>query len=140
MKYLHTMLRVSDLEKSLHFYNIALGFKVVSRQDHAKDKFTLVFLFAPSDSIYPQPAPVAAPMIELTYNWGVSSYEKGNAYGHMAYQVESIEKIQIQLKQHGYDLSWGPALSPSGNSRLAFIDDPDGYEIELLEEIKPNQK
>jgi lactoylglutathione lyase len=123
MKYLHTMIRVTDLERSLHFYCQGLGFTLVSRQDYEKDRFTLVFLGHGKNQ----------PLIELTYNWDTHEYDRGNGYGHLAYQVESIDQIQSLLKQSGYDLSWGPGMTPSGKTRMAFVDDPDGYEIELLE-------
>ncbi len=126
MKYLHTMLRVSNLEASLKFYCEGLGFTLVSRDDYPKDKFTLAFLLAPGDSS-------GGPMVELTHNWDTASYNKGDAYGHMAYRVDSIAALQTRLRKHGYDLSWGPGTTPSGKRMMAFIDDPDGYEIELLE-------
>ena len=126
MKYLHTMLRVTDLEKSLRFYLEGLGFQLVSRDDYPDGKFTLAFLLAPGDT-------EGGPMIELTHNWETSQYQRGDAYGHVAYRVKSIEAVQTRLKKHGYDLSWGPGETPSGKTRMAFIDDPDGYEIELLE-------
>jgi len=129
MKYLHTMLRVTDLEKSLKFYCKGLGFRLTSRDDYPEDKFTLAFLAAPGDSD-------DGPAIELTHNWETNRYERGNAYGHVAFEVDSIDSIQARLREHGYDLSWGPGESPSGGSRMAFVDDPDGYEIELLQEIK----
>lgn len=119
------MIRVTNLETSLRFYTEALGFKIVKRSDYEKDKFTLVFLRSGDD-------PDNGPMIELTYNWGVESYNRGDAFGHVAYGVSSIEKVQEKLKKHGFDLSWGPGASPSGG-KIAFIDDPDGYEIELIE-------
>ena len=122
------MIRVTDLDRSLHFYTQGLGFKVVSRQDYEKDRFSLVFLASNEDQSSQNP-----PMIELTHNWDTKSYERGNAYGHTAYQVASLDEIQKQLKLHGYDLSWGPGLTPSGKTKMAFVDDPDGYEIELLE-------
>ena len=127
LKYLHTMIRVVDLEKSIHFYTQGLGFELMSREDHSEDRFTLVFLKSKLDSGQ------QSPMIELTHNWDTLSYERGNAYGHMAYQVDSIDAVQAHLKKHGYDLSWGPGLTPSGKTKMAFVDDPDGYEIELLE-------
>jgi lactoylglutathione lyase len=130
MKYLHTMIRVTNLEKALHFYTEGLGFKVHNRQDYEKDRFTLVFLRSADDE---GNLNTNSPMIELTHNWDTKSYTRGDAYGHVAYQVDSIEKIQERLKKHGYDLSWGPGKTPSGKTRMAFIDDPDGYEIELLE-------
>jgi lactoylglutathione lyase len=128
MKYLHTMIRVTNLETSLRFYCEGLGFKVISRNDYPDGKFTLVFLCAPGDDPTRK-----SPQIELTHNWETSSYERGNAYGHTAYAVDSIEKVRERLKKHGYDLSWGPGDSPSGKTKIAFIDDPDGYEIELIQ-------
>lgn len=127
LKYLHTMIRVVDLEKSIHFYTQGLGFEVVSRSDYEKDRFTLVFLKSKSDG------GERPPMIELTHNWDTKSYTRGDAFGHVAYRVDSIDAVQAQLKQHGYDLSWGPGLTPNGKTKMAFVDDPDGYEIELLE-------
>ena len=127
MKYLHTMIRVVDLNKSLHFYVEALGFTVVKRDDYEKDRFTLVFLRAPGDQGND------APMIELTHNWDTKSYSRGDAYGHLAYAVQSVDEVQKKLQIKGYDLSWGPGLTPSGKTKMAFVDDPDGYEIELLE-------
>jgi lactoylglutathione lyase len=126
LKYLHTMIRVTDLDKSLHFYTKGLGFQIASRQDYEKDRFSLVFLRSESD-------PENGPMIELTHNWDTDSYTRGDAYGHTAYRVDSIEKVQARLKENGYDLSWGPGLTPSKKTKMAFVDDPDGYEIELLE-------
>jgi lactoylglutathione lyase len=125
MKYLHTMIRVGNLERSLRFYCEGMGYRLVSREDHAKDKFTLAFLtLADGDD---------GPMIELTHNWDTEHYDRGNGYGHVALQVDSIAKVQERLQSHGYDLSWGPGETPSGRHKMAFIDDPDGYEIELLE-------
>ncbi len=126
MKYLHTMIRVTDLEKSLRFYVEGLGFTLVSKNEYPDGKFTLAFLRAPGDSN-------DGPMLELTYNWGQDKYERGDAYGHMAYLVNSITDVQKKIQTKGYDLSWGPGASPNGKSVLAFIDDPDGYEIELIE-------
>lgn len=131
MRYLHTMVRVVDLEKSLRFYTEGLGFTLVSRKDYAKDRFTLAFLSAPGDTDARH-----SPMLELTHNWDTPSYARGDAYGHTAYEVDSIEAIQARLRRQGYDLSWGPGETPGGDRKMAFIDDPDGYEIELLEKRK----
>jgi lactoylglutathione lyase len=125
-KYLHTMVRVANLEKSLHFYCQGLGFELVKKDDYEKDRFSLVFLRAAQGG-------QNEPMIELTHNWDTDQYDKGNGFGHVAYQVESIEQVQKQLKEAGYDLSWGPGMTPNGKRKMAFVDDPDGYEIELLE-------
>ena len=126
MKYLHTMIRVGDLEKSIYFYCEVLNFKLISREDYKEGSFTLVFLRAPNDDI-------DAPYLELTYNWGVTKYEIGSGYGHLAYEVPSILEFQKGIQKFGFDLSWGPKKSPSGSRSIAFITDPDGYKIELLE-------
>jgi lactoylglutathione lyase len=126
MRYLHTMIRVRDLEKSLKFYIEGMGFKLVKKADYEKDKFTLAFLRAPLDSD-------DGPQIELTYNWDTHDYQNGNAYGHVAYRVESIDEIRANLVKVGSDLSWGPGKTPDGRRKMAFVDDPDGFEIELLE-------
>ncbi|MGZ3687246.1 MAG: VOC family protein [Bdellovibrionota bacterium] len=126
MKYLHTMIRVTDLSKSLKFYCEGLGFQKVSQSDYPDRKFTLVFLRAPSDGN-------DGPMIELTHNWDTDHYVRGDAYGHVAYAVESIEEIKTRLQSHGFDLSWGPGKTPNGKRAMAFVDDPDGFEIELLQ-------
>jgi lactoylglutathione lyase len=126
MKYLHTMLRVVDLEKSIKFYTDGLGFKLLRRNDYADGKFTLVFLRAENDND-------DGPQIELTHNWETNQYVRGDAYGHVAFQVDSIADVQKKLRHHGYDLSWGPGKTPDGRTTMAFVDDPDGYEIELLE-------
>ena len=128
LSYLHTMIRVSDLEKSLHFYSEGLGFKMVKREDHEKDRFSLVFLSA-------DPGTPHEPLLELTHNWDTHHYEKGTGYGHMAYAVNSIDEVQKRLQKNGYQLSWGPGMTPSETKKMAFVDDPDGYEIELLEEL-----
>lgn len=127
MKYLHTMLRVTNLDRALRFYCEGLGFVVVKKNDFPNDKFTLVFLRSESDQD-------DGPLLELTHNWETNKYESGNAYGHMAYQVRSIADVEARLKKNGYKLSWGPGKTPSGKKLMAFVDDPDGYEIELLED------
>lgn len=126
MEYLHTMIRTRDLNKSIGFYTDVLGFKEVRRGDYPDGEFTLVFLQAAGDE-------GAAPMIELTYNWGKDDYENGNAYGHMAYKVESLSAIGEALEAAGLSYSWGPGDTPDGKKSMAFIKDPDGYEIELIE-------
>jgi lactoylglutathione lyase len=126
MRYLHTMIRVTNLEASLKFYCDGLGFEEVRREDHKNDRFTLVFLKSADDQR-------DGPMVELTYNWDTHSYNRGDAYGHVAYAVDSIDAVRERLKKSGYDLSWGPGLTPSGKTKMAFVDDPDGFEIELLE-------
>ena len=126
MKYLHTMLRVKNLEKSLDFYCNVLNFRLVSKDEFKEGEFTLAFLQAPNDDSN-------GPTLELTYNWGVEQYEIGTAYGHLAFEVPDIFEFQKKLQKFGHDLSWGPKKSPSGKRYIAFMIDPDGYKIELLE-------
>ena len=120
------MIRVTDPERSKRFYREGLGFEVESERRYEDGRFTLVFLRAPGDDR-------AGPKLELTHNWETSQYERGNAYGHVAFAVASIAAVQERLKAAGYDLSWGPGKTPDGRRSMAFVDDPDGYEIELLE-------
>ena len=135
MRYLHTMLRVRNLDAALDFYCKGLGLTEVRRRVDEKNKFTLVFLAAPADDglVANGPPTRQAPLVELTYNWDTSHYTRGDGYGHMAYSVDSIDILRKRLQANGYDLSWGPGLTPSGKMKMAFVDDPDGYEIELLE-------
>jgi lactoylglutathione lyase len=120
------MIRITNPEKSLHFYTEGLGFKIVRKNDYPQDRFSLFFLRAPGDS-------PAGPLIELTHNWDTNHYDRGDAFGHIAFEVSSIQEIQKQLQKNGYDLSWGPGAAPNGKTVIAFVDDPDGYEIELCE-------
>jgi len=128
MRYLHTMLRVGDLQRSIDFYVDVLGFHEVRRSDYPDGKFTLAFLQAADDS-------GNGPMLELTYNWGVEHYDLGSGYGHVAYQVESIDEIGKALADAGLEFSWGPGETPDGRKKMAFIDDPDGYKIELIQPV-----
>ncbi|PWV60650.1 lactoylglutathione lyase [Plasticicumulans acidivorans] len=127
MRYLHTMIRVGDLDRSINFYTDVLGFSLVSRNDYPEGEFTLAFLRAPGDAD-------GGPMLELTYNWGVASYDLGKGYGHIALQVESMDAFAGQLAAHGQRFSWGPGKAPNGRTVIAFIVDPDGYQIELIEQ------
>lgn len=120
------MLRVGNLDRSIKFYSEAFGFEVKSRAEHEEGKFTLVFLQMPGGS-------KEEPMIELTYNWGVEKYEIGTGYGHVAYRVDSMDAVAARLKKAGFDFSWGPGKTPDGRRAMAFVTDPDGYKIELLE-------
>ena len=127
MRYLHTMFRVTDLERSLRFYTQGLGFTLVSRKDYPEGKFTLAFVRSGAEQD-------GGPMLELTHIWETARYERGDAFGHVAYRVDSIAAVQARLKEHGYDLSWGPGKTPDGRRAMAFVDDPDGYKIELIDE------
>lgn len=119
MKYLHTMVRVSDLEKSLHFYRDALGLEELSRKDAPQGRFTLIFLAAPGDH---------SAQIELTYNWDPEGYQGGRNFGHVAYAVEDVYATCQRLVDHGVTI-----LRPPRDGRMAFVRSPDGISIELLQ-------
>ena len=119
MKYLHTMVRVSDLQKSLDFYCGALGLKEVRRSEHPQGRFTLVFLAAPGD----QDA-----QVELTYNWDEHAYSGGRNFGHLAYAVDDIYAVCERLREAGVTIN-----RPPRDGRMAFIRSPDEISIELLQ-------
>jgi len=119
MHYLHTMVRVSDLETSLHFYCDLLGLREVRRREVPRGRFTLVFLAAPGDE---------HAQVELTYNWDAEDYQGGRNFGHLAYAVENIYDICERLRAGGVTIS-----RPPRDGRMAFIRSPDGISIELLQ-------
>lgn len=120
MKYLHTMVRVTDLDTSLRFYCDALGLKQIRRTDHEQGRFTLVFLAAPGDE---------HAQIELTHNWDPEVYTGGRNFGHVAYQVENIYATCQRLMDHGVSI-----LRPPRDGRMAFVRSPDQISIELLQQ------
>ncbi|MBC7992971.1 MAG: VOC family protein [Rhizobacter sp.] len=119
MKYLHTMVRVTDIEQSLKFYRDALGLQVLSRRDNDKGRFTLVFLAAPGDT---------EAQVELTHNWDPEVYTGGRNFGHLAYQVDNIYAHCQRLMEHGVTIS-----RPPRDGRMAFVRSPDQISIELLQ-------
>ncbi|MFO1464969.1 MAG: VOC family protein [Steroidobacteraceae bacterium] len=119
MKYLHTMVRVTDLEKSLRFYRDALGLAEVKRREFEKGRFTLVFLAAPGDT---------AAQVELTYNWDPEQYTGGRNFGHLAYQVDDIYATCQRLADAGITIN-----RPPRDGHMAFVRSPDGISIELLQ-------
>jgi lactoylglutathione lyase len=119
MKYLHTMVRVTDIEQSLKFYRDALGLEVLSRKDNEKGRFTLVFLAAPGDH---------EAQVELTHNWDPEAYTGGRNFGHLAYQVDNIYAHCQRLMDHGVVIS-----RPPRDGRMAFVRSPDQISIELLQ-------
>lgn len=125
MRILHTMLRVGDLEKSLEFYTEVLGMKLLRRKDYPEGEFTLAFVGygAEEDNA----------VIELTHNWGVSSYDIGNGYGHIALGVQNIYDTCDRIKQRGGKVTREPGPMKHGQTVIAFVEDPDGYKIELIE-------
>ena len=120
MKYLHTMVRVSDLDRSLAFYCDALGLEEVSRKEVSQGRYTLVFLAAPGDR---------AAQVELTFNWDPDVYQGGRNFGHLAYGVENIYASCRRLMDHGVTV-----LRPPRDGRMAFVRSPDGISIELLQQ------
>lgn len=125
MKYLHTMIRVTDLDRSVDFFCNKLGMKEVRRHENDKGKFTLVFLVAPEDEDKENP-----PLIELTYNWDSDEeYGGGRNFGHLAYRVQNIYALCQKLMDEGIVIN-----RPPRDGRMAFIRTPDNISIELLQE------
>lgn len=123
MKYLHTMVRVSDLDASLDFYCNKLGLRELSRRDSEQGRFTLVFLAADGDE---------TAQIELTYNWDPEAYNEGRNFGHLAYRVDNIYELCAALQNKGVTIN-----RPPRDGRMAFIRSPDNISIELLQAGDP---
>jgi lactoylglutathione lyase len=119
MKYLHTMVRVTDLEASLRFYRDALGLVVLSRREIPQGRYTLVFLAAPGDE---------KAQVELTFNWDPEAYGGGRNFGHLAYAVDDVYATCERLREHGVVIN-----RPPRDGRMAFVRSPDGISIELLQ-------
>ena len=119
------MLRVGDLDRSIKFYTDIIGLKLVRKSEYPHGKFTLAFLSINEDD--------KEPFLELTYNWGVNSYNIGTAFGHIAIGVDDIYKICDEIKSKGGIISREPGPMKGSKSILAFVQDPDGYKIELLQ-------
>jgi lactoylglutathione lyase len=124
MRYLHTMIRVGDLERSIRFYTEVLGLKVHDRREYPEGKFTLVFLGQ---------GPGTEPFLELTHNWETQSYDLGKGYGHMAFGVPDIYAACEKLTQAGAAITRPPGPMKHGKSIIAFLKDPDGYAVELIQ-------
>ncbi len=121
---LHTMLRVGDLDRSLDFYTRVLGMKLLRRKDYPEGKFTLAFVGYGEES--------DTAVIELTHNWGVEKYELGTAYGHIALGVDDVYATVERIRAAGGKVVREPGPMKHGTTVLAFVEDPDGYRIELL--------
>ncbi|HEY5236993.1 MAG TPA: VOC family protein [Rhizomicrobium sp.] len=126
MRYLHTMVRVTDLEKSLDFYCARLGLVEARRIENQMGRFTLVFLCAPDD--LERAAQDQAPLVELTYNWDPEDYKGGRNFGHLAYRVEDIYATCQRLMDGGVTIN-----RPPRDGHMAFVRSPDGISIELLQ-------
>ena len=125
MKMLHTMLRVGDLEKSIAFYCDILGMKLLRRKDYPGGEFTLAFVGYGDEK--------DNTVIELTYNWGVSEYDLGKGYGHIALGVDDIYGTCDRIKAQGGSVTREPGPMKHGSTVIAFVEDPDGYKIELIQ-------
>jgi lactoylglutathione lyase len=124
--FLHTMLRVGDLERSVRFYTELLGMRELRRRDVPDGKYTLVFVgYAPESS--------GAAVIELTYNYGVQHYEPGTAFGHLAIGVPDVAGTCEKLRAAGAKITREPGPVKFGTTVIAFVEDPDGYKIELIQ-------
>ena len=126
MKYLHTMIRVGDVEAALDFFCAKLGMREMRRVDNEQGRFTLVFLAAPDDET--QAASEKAPLLELTHNWEPEEYSGGRNFGHLAYAVENIHETCQRLMDAGVTIN-----RPPRDGRMAFVRSPDGISIELLQ-------
>jgi lactoylglutathione lyase len=125
MRLLHTMLRVNDLDASLRFYCDVLGMKLLRRKDYPGGRFTLAFVgYGAEDE---------ESVIEMTHNWDTHQYDLGNAFGHIALGVEGIYDVVEKLRAQGAKVTREPGPMKHGGSVIAFIEDPNGYKIELIE-------
>lgn len=127
MRYLHTMVRITDIDASLDFYCRKLGLEVVRRMDNEQGRYTLIFLAAPKDRESSEKN--RAPELELTYNWDPEDYEGGRNFGHLAYKVDDIYATCRRLMDGGVTIN-----RPPRDGRMAFVRSPDGISIEILQE------
>lgn len=130
MQYLHTMIRISNLEESLDFFTAKLGLVEVNRYDSEKGRFTLIFLAAPDDVDLARER--KAPMLELTYNWDPEAYSGGRNFGHLAFRVPDIYGLCQRLMDAGVTIN-----RPPRDGHMAFVRSPDGISIELLQAGQP---
>lgn len=124
MRLLHTMLRVGNLQRSIEFYTNVLGMKLLRQSDNTEYKYSLAFVGYGEES--------EQAVIELTYNWGVESYELGTAFGHLALEAEDIYATCEALRAAGAKITREPGPVKGGTTVIAFVEDPDGYKIELI--------
>jgi lactoylglutathione lyase len=128
MRILHTMLRVGDLQRSLEFYTGVLGMQLLRKKDYPDGKFTLAFVgFGPESE---------GAALELTHNWDTKSYEVGSGYGHVAIEVEDAYAACAEIKRKGGTVTREAGPMKHGTTVIAFVQDPDGYKIELIQRKK----
>lgn len=124
MRILHTMLRTGNLQRSIDFYTKVLGMRLLRQQDYPEGEFTLAFLGYGDES--------EQSVIELTYNWGQESYDLGTGYGHIAIEVDDVYQATEQIKAQGGKILRDAGPMNAGSTIIAFVEDPDGYPIELI--------
>ncbi len=124
MRLLHTMIRVGDLERSIEFYTQVLGMRLLRQNDYPDGEFTLAFLGYGNES--------EQTVLELTYNYGVESYDHGNAFGHLAIEVDDLYGACDTMRERGAKILREPGPMNAGTTHIAFVADPDGYAIELI--------
>jgi lactoylglutathione lyase len=125
MRVLHTMIRVGDLDRSIKFYTDVLGMKLLRRKDYPDGKFTLAFVGYGPETEHA--------VVELTYNWGTDKYDLGNGFGHIALEVEDVYKACAEIKNRGGKVTREAGPMKHGSTVIAFVEDPDGYKIELIQ-------
>ena len=125
MRILHTMLRVGDLQRSIDFYTKVLGMTLLRTSENPEYKYTLAFVGYGSNPEHAE--------LELTYNWGVDKYELGSAYGHLAISADDIVAACASVRANGGNVTREPGPVKGGSTMIAFVTDPDGYKIELIE-------
>ena len=125
MRVLHTMIRVGDLDRSIKFYTDVLGMKLLRRKDYPDGKFTLAFVGYGPETEHA--------VVELIYNWGTGKYDLGNGFGHIALEVEDVYAACAEIKMRGGKVTREAGPMKHGSTVIAFIEDPDGYKIELIQ-------
>lgn len=130
MRILHTMLRVGDLQRSIDFYTQVMGMQVLRQHDNPEYQYTLAFVGYQPES--------EGAVIELTYNWGTTEYDLGNAYGHIALEVDDAAAACARIRAAGGKVTRDAGPVKGGKTVIAFVEDPDGYKIELIERLPAN--
>ncbi|MEW6330542.1 MAG: lactoylglutathione lyase [Pseudomonadota bacterium] len=125
MRVLHTMIRVGDLDRSIKFYTDVLGMQLLRRKDYPDGKFTLAFVGYGPETEHA--------VVELTYNWGTDKYDLGNAFGHIALEVDDAYKACDDIRKRGGKVTREAGPMKHGSTVIAFVEDPDGYKIELIQ-------